>query len=114
MAPAYKRKRSGSVYFLRISPSRASSGRRRKTSSTPEYTVTTRSAAAGRNSLTCCRVTSDTAMIAAALEAYRGTRKRWLRRSILRDAQGITYQSSPWHTHTAGHLAASGIEYFGL
>ena len=26
----------------------------------------------------------------------------------------MTYQSSPWQTHTAGQPARSGIEYFGL
>ena len=31
-----------------------------------------------------------------------------------RDAQGMTYQSSPWHTQAVGQPARSGMEYFGL
>ena len=56
--------------------------------------------------MTCWRVTSETAMIAAAREAYRGTRNRWLIRSTKREAQGMTYQSRPWQTQTAGHFGA--------
>ena len=37
----------------------------------------------------------ETATLAAARAAYRGTRNWWLRRSTRREAQGITYQSRP-------------------
>ena len=74
----------------------------------------TRSGGTGRYSITCWRVISETAMMAAAFAAYRGTRRRWLRRSTNFEAHGMTYQSRPWQTQTAGHGAVSGMEYLGL
>ena len=65
--------------------------------------------------MTCCRVISETAMIAAALASIAGHQEPVAQPvDSKRDAQGITYQSSPWQTHTAGHPAREGNRVLGV